>query len=296
MLEELADLGFSYVELSHGTRISLVPGILKGIEDGIVKVASVHNFCPLPVGVMGAAPNLFEPSAANRRERSMWLHNTIKTVEFANRVDCQRVVLHSGSMRFLWRHPERAMDEALERASKEGADPGDLESARQRGLKRMKRSRKAYMDRLRESYGQIAEYGKQQGVTFGIENREGFTELPLDEEMSGFLDALKEHEVFGYWHDSGHAQLKQEMGLLDHGTFLNNLRPHLVGFHLHDVSSKGRDHQVPGTGTIDWSIVAGQVRSGDVVVMEMSPRLNTEQIREGRDFLLRTIPALAQEG
>ena len=144
------------------------------------------------------------------------------------------------------------------------------------------------------SYGQIAEYGKQHGVMFGIENREGFTELPLDEEMANFLEDLKELEVFGYWHDSGHAQLKETMGLLDHGTFLNNLRPHLVGFHLHDVSTKGRDHQVPGSGTIDWSIIASQVRPGDVVVMEMSPRLKSEQIREGRDFLLGTIPALGQ--
>ena len=55
MLREMADLGFQYVELSHGVRLSLVPGILRALDEGFIKVASVHNFCPLPVGVMGAA-------------------------------------------------------------------------------------------------------------------------------------------------------------------------------------------------------------------------------------------------
>ena len=30
MLQEMAGLGFGHVELSHGIRISLVPGILQG--------------------------------------------------------------------------------------------------------------------------------------------------------------------------------------------------------------------------------------------------------------------------
>ena len=63
MLQEMAALGFKSVELSHGIRITLVPGILKAVEDGIVTVTSTHNFCPLPTGVVQAAPNLFEPSA-----------------------------------------------------------------------------------------------------------------------------------------------------------------------------------------------------------------------------------------
>ena len=50
MLKEMAGLGFEYVELSHGIRITLVPGILKAVEEGIVKVASCNNFCPLPNG------------------------------------------------------------------------------------------------------------------------------------------------------------------------------------------------------------------------------------------------------
>jgi hypothetical protein len=50
MLVEMAELGFSHVELSHGIRAGLVPGIIKAVEERIVQVSSTHNFCPLPPG------------------------------------------------------------------------------------------------------------------------------------------------------------------------------------------------------------------------------------------------------
>ena len=63
MVEEMVGLGFKRIELSHGIRISLVPGILKAVEKGIVEISSLHNFCPLPGGVQQAAPNLYQPSS-----------------------------------------------------------------------------------------------------------------------------------------------------------------------------------------------------------------------------------------
>ena len=38
MLEAAAALGYEYVEISHSTPISAVGGILKAVEDGVVKV------------------------------------------------------------------------------------------------------------------------------------------------------------------------------------------------------------------------------------------------------------------
>src|SRR5579871_2667104 len=76
MLKEIADLGFEYAELSHGIRIVLVPGILRAVEEGVIKIGSTHNFCPLPTGIVQAMPNLFEPSAPDRREHEQWLRHT----------------------------------------------------------------------------------------------------------------------------------------------------------------------------------------------------------------------------
>ena len=85
MLREVRELGFEYAELSHGTRISLLPGILDAVDAGEIKISSVHNFCPLPMGVNFAAPNLYQFSADREREREMALRYTHKTIEFAAR-------------------------------------------------------------------------------------------------------------------------------------------------------------------------------------------------------------------
>ena len=71
MLREIRDLGFEYAELSHGIRISLMPGILEAVDAGEIKISTLHNFCPLPVGVTHAAPNLYEFSAERDRDREL---------------------------------------------------------------------------------------------------------------------------------------------------------------------------------------------------------------------------------
>jgi sugar phosphate isomerase/epimerase len=295
MLCEMAELGFKYVELSHGIRLTLVPGILQGVEEGVIEVSSLHNFCPLPVGVMGAAPNLYEPSAISRKERVLWHSNTLKTLDFASRVLCDRIVIHSGRAHFLWGDPEPLVEAAFDAS---GGDPknAQLVKAGERGMAKLNRKKKGFMRRLDESYKILVENAKERGVCFGVENREAFCELPLDDDLVPFLESLKEHEVFGYWHDTGHAQLKERMGLLDHRKHLEQLRPYLLGFHIHDVSESNRDHQVPGSGVIDWSILSDMVQAEDVVILEMSPRLKPDDIRRGRDFLMETIPAIGQHG
>src|SRR3954454_8922276 len=98
MLREIRELGFEFAELSHGTRISLLPGILEAVDAGEMKISSLHNFCPLPIGVNHSAPNLYQFSAERPRERELALRYTLKTIEFAARVKDPLVVLHLGSM------------------------------------------------------------------------------------------------------------------------------------------------------------------------------------------------------
>src|SRR5260370_40580595 len=92
MLREIRGLGFDYAELSHGTRISLVPGTPEAVAAGEIKISSLHNFCPLPMGVNSSAPNLYQFSAEKAREREMAERYTLKTIEFAVRVGAPVVV------------------------------------------------------------------------------------------------------------------------------------------------------------------------------------------------------------
>src|SRR6476646_3989678 len=88
MLREIkTKLGFELIELGHGIRISLMPGIQKMFEAGEVRFSSLHNFCPLPVEVMGASPDCytFSSSLANERERA--IRQTLQTIDFAERLE-----------------------------------------------------------------------------------------------------------------------------------------------------------------------------------------------------------------
>src|ERR1043166_8018784 len=98
MLREIAALGFEYAELSHGTRVSLMPGILDAVAAGEIKISSLHNFCPLPMGVNHSAPNLHQFSDERPRERELAIKHTLKPSEFAARLKAPIVVLHVGSI------------------------------------------------------------------------------------------------------------------------------------------------------------------------------------------------------
>ncbi len=85
MLREIRSLGFDTAELSHGIRISLLPGIIESVEAGEMKISSLHNFCPLPMGVNHAAPNLFVFSSTDPRERESAFKHSVRTIETAAR-------------------------------------------------------------------------------------------------------------------------------------------------------------------------------------------------------------------
>ncbi len=283
MLTEIAELGFDRVELSHGIRITLVPGILKAVEDGVVKVGSIHNFCPLPIGVLHAAPNLFQPSAADDREREQWLRQTKRSIDFAAQVGASVLVCHLGSVRYLWLHPERHM-EAYRRAHPDAVKSGDKAYAAlvQRALLKLRRRMGPYWERTRESIRSVLDYASEKKIRLGLENRESFEELPIDADFPGLLGSMQPPAPAGYWHDSGHAHLKEEMGLISHRLQLEANAERLLGFHLHDVDSEGRDHQAIGSGTIDFDMVSQFWRPGHLFIIELSPRVPVEGVRSSK--------------
>ncbi len=288
MVEEMVGLGFKRIELSHGIRISLVPGILQAVESGIVEISSVHNFCPLPNGVHYAAPNLYEPSAIDVRERALWRRYTEQTIDFASKVGAKKVVMHSGSAWFFFGSPEDKFDKWLDASDLKACELlGDkaFEKQRDRVMRRIRRAAKKPMARINESYAAVLPLAKERDLCLCLENREGLEELPIDREYPQFLAALPESDHVAYWHDTGHAQIKHQFGLLDHREHLTAMAERLAGFHLHDVSESGRDHQVPGSGTIDFEMVAEFVRPEHALVLELSPKLTVDEVKRSRDFI-----------
>ena len=279
MLREMADLGFEWVELSHGTRITLVPGILKAVEEGVVRIASCHNFCPLPTGVMHAAPNLYRPSSSDARERDQWLRHSRRTIDFARQVGAAKVVLHLGAVEFFWRNPTRKLEEYLEAHFTEDLSRDvAYQKMLAKGLARLRDRTPAYWEQTKRGLLALLPYAEENGVRLGFENRENFDELPLDADHPALIADLGRPNSCGYWHDSGHAQIKEAMGLLNHREHLERNAPGAIGFHLHDVSAAGRDHQAIGSGRIDFEMISRFWRPEHTLVIELSPRLAPEEV------------------
>ena len=292
MVEEIVGLGFKRIELSHGVRISLVPGILQAVAEGLVEISSVHNFCPLPRSVQHAAPNLYQPSAVDSRELNLWRRYTEQTLDFAVSVGARHVVMHSGSTWYFFGSPEGKFEHWIDQSGLKAVDFLDSAQFKKRCDRAMKRVRKASrsaMQQIHASYNAVIPLAKERGICLCLENREGLEEMPLDAEYADFIKELPEPEHVGYWHDSGHAQIKHQFGLLDHREHPAAMADRLVGFHLHDVTESGRDHQVPGTGTIDFQMLAEFVRPEHVLVLELSPRLTAEQVLASREFIGRVL-------
>lgn len=284
MVQEMVGLGFDHIELSHGVRITLVPGVLRAVEEGMVRISSTHNFCPLPTGITQPAPNLFEPSAADLREHDQWLRHTKRSIDFAAQVKAGVLVCHLGSVRFFWFHPGRAL-RAFSRRHPTAAVPHDdryqrlLAKARERLRKRMG----PFWERTQQSVREVLAHARQKGVRLGIENREKFEELPFDDDHVDFLARLPADAPVGYWHDTGHADIKETMGVLQHRAHLEKLASRLIGFHLHDVGDGGQDHQAIGSGHVDFAMISQFWRPEHVLVLELSPRLPVAAVSASRE-------------
>ncbi len=279
MLREIRELGFEYAELSHGIRISLLPGILEAVEAGEIQISSLHNFCPLPIGVNHAAPNIFKFTASEERERDSAWRYSVRTIETAARVKARLVVLHMGSI------PMRDYTDKLVDLLAAGQKETDrYQRLCEEAEIKQEQKKEKYVQRAAEMLKRLDEIATTHGIKLGVENREALEEIPLERDFKRFLRDFPAAGV-GYWHDTGHAQIKENLGFIQHAQHLESMADRLFGFHLHDVRYPAQDHCPPGTGMINFSALKPFVRPEHLKVFELSPGVPVEDLRRGVAYL-----------
>ena len=279
MLREIRSLGFEWAELSHGIRISLLPGIIEAVDAGEIKISSLHNFCPLPMGVHHAAPNLYLFSSQDPRERESAFKHSVKTIETAARLKAPVVVLHLGCIDM-----KESTGKLLEMVKNGKRETEKYSNLRDGVMQKREKKKERYFQCATEMLDRLATVAGERGVKLGVENRRAVEELPLDSDIDMLMREFDRRGV-GYWHDCGHAQIKENLGFIDHRTHLENLAPWLLGFHVHDVAFPGEDHCAPGTGTVDFAALKPYVKPDHIKVFELSPKVPAEAVRRGVDYL-----------
>jgi sugar phosphate isomerase/epimerase len=268
MLAEIFSLGFDHIELGHGIRISLWEGIERFLADHPMKVTSLHNFCPLPVEVPGAAPDYYECTAVRTEERERAKMHTRRTIDFASKLGVRNVVIHLGSA------PMPPYTRRLFELVASGRYLDRSYVAMKLKAIRKREANSPY-DQIVEWLKPVLDHAASAGVVLGIENRIGIETCPSERE---FRRLFSEIEAIGYWHDFGHAQIRHNLTFIDHAEWLSEMSSHLVGCHVHDVLFPNLDHQVPFSGMIDFETLIGLIPSAVPLVWELSPGAAKDEI------------------
>jgi sugar phosphate isomerase/epimerase len=241
-----------------------------------VQVVSVHNFCPIPdiLPKEMASSDVFLLSSCDREERERAVEYTTKTIELADTVDARIVICHFGHVDI-----DDPTEELIEFYNKGEKESGDLQALLQEAKDKREASQQRNLDSALFSLDKLNQRAEELDVFIGIENRRGFRQIPSLDEIGIMLSEFDGGNI-AYWHNTGYAQIHDNLGIADHEDFLKQYSDKMIGVHLHDVKST-TDHMAPGAGDLDFKMVSECLPQDAVRVMQLTPKATREEIMEG---------------
>lgn len=272
MIEEIKKLGIDSVELNFKLSKIMVDGVAELVNQNFIKVLSLHNFCPVPdsIEINKASPDYYSLASLDPIERQKAVTETKHTMDTACRLKAKAVVVHAGRLDIKDRTRE------LAGAVEDGLDVTDLIDLMQE--EREAELQKGYLDCLLESIKELIVHSKKVDIKVGLENRFYFRELPSIADFAIIFGAFKDKNL-GYWHDTGHAQVYENLKLLSHMEYLEKFGRRLVGVHLHDVTGVIDDHNAPFTGSLDFSILKPFLTGKIIKILEPHDPATAEDIK-----------------
>ncbi len=279
MIDEVLSLGFDRVELGFDTRIDLVAGIRACVASGKIKVESVHNFCPVPMTAMHPGPEIYTMADPDPRVRVSAVTHTTNTIRFAAELGAKFVVCHAGNV---------AMDHFsttlwdMSAAGRQFTPQFEKQKMKMQ-MERDKRVPKQ-IQYLEEGIAKLLPVLDETGVALCFENLPSWESIPTEMELEALLKKFNTPRI-RYWHDIGHGQIRQNMGLINQERWLERLSPWLSGMHVHDVVPPAMDHAMPPLGQIDFKRLKKFADMDIVLVIEPSSRTPRDHIETGVKFL-----------
>ena len=280
MIQEILDLGFRRVELGYDLTLDLVPGVRDMVNRREVIVDSVHNFCPVPLGAPQGHPELFQLASLDARERDSAIRHTMASAEFAAELGARTVVVHAGNVVI-----RRLTGKLLDRAGKGEQHTPRYDRLKMKLMTRRERRARRHMDALSSALDALLPKVEPLGIRIALENLPSWESIPTETEMMTLLERFPS-PALAYWHDIGHARVRENLGLISASHWLKRLAPRLAGFHIHDVNFPAHDHLMPPLGDIDFTAFKDFLTSDIVAVLEPAPATPESDIQEGVHILL----------
>ncbi|MFQ5770277.1 MAG: sugar phosphate isomerase/epimerase family protein [bacterium] len=281
LLKSIYDSGFSAIELDYRITESMYQEIRPSLKRKDLLVTSIHNYFPFAddLNKTEASADRYLLSSLDREERELGIKLTRKTIQIANDLEAKAVILHLGKVEMMdeenvivefFEHKESTTEEAQQFIKLKESE---------RNSKNLK-----HLDAVLFSLEKLNKESERQDILLGLENRYHYYEIPSIAEFKTIFKNF-EGSNLRYWHDTGHAQVNEHLGIQNHEDYLKAFADKLIGLHLHDVVDL-EDHLAPGTGAVNFEMIGNYLEENVIKVIEVHSNVTIEELFKSHAFLI----------
>ena len=277
ILAEIKGIGLDAIEIGYNFSSQKLEELISLIDAMGMRVVSVHNFCPLPseVRLTRFATDYFRLSSLDKKERRKAVDFTKKSIDTACLVSSKVVIIHAGTVELR----DDYVKMLLHLYNEGKFNSKEFLKVKEKLLLVRRRKARRYLNSVVRSLEEILSYACSAGIKIGLETRYYPDEIPNIEETEYLLKLFKEKGLF-YWHDVGHAEVNERLGITPHNDYLEMFAHHMLGIHIHDLIGID-DHLAPFSGDFDFSKIFPYMMRNDLIkVIEAHPPATPQQIRE----------------
>ncbi len=278
LVQEILDLGITSIELGYNLTMDLVPGVSKMIEEKAVNVTSVHNFCPVPVGVSRGHPELFLMASDSQRDRESAVNHTSRTLELAAKCGASAIVVHAGYVKM-----PKMTSKLITLMYKNEQHSRKFEKTKMKLMLQREKKVGRYLDNLSRCLEKLVPEAENAGIFIALENLPTWEAVPNESEMEEICKRFP--SAVAYWHDTGHAQVRQNLGFGIQKKWIEKLAHCTAGYHIHDTDHCANDHIMPPRGCIGFDAIGPVIQKGKPLVLEPRPGTPADEITTAVEFL-----------
>jgi sugar phosphate isomerase/epimerase len=286
LLFEITALGFKAIELSFNLSAGLLESISRHARRQGIHILSLHNYCPVPAGLSPAQalPDCYSLASLDESERLLAVKYTKVTIDTAAGLGAQAVVLHCGRVQVA--DATRHLIDLYYRGQQEKKE---FTGIKEEMLRQRNASAPAFLEQVLRSLDELNTHAKNKNISLGVETRFYYCEIPGISEIGIILKQFSNSQIY-YWHDTGHAQLMENLGFAKHKDFLELYAGRLLGVHIHDIRGC-QDHLAPGTGTMDFESFKLYFKKDTIKVIEAHYPAGAAELKRSRDLISRIYDA-----